>query len=75
MKNRIVIDPKIHPGKPIIKGTRIPITRILGGLAGGMTVEELCTEYEVSTEDVLACLSYATNLIEEQEFYPLQLRG
>ncbi len=66
MQERIVIDPKIHSGKPIIRGTRVPVTRILGGLAGGMTTEEIMQEYEVSREDILAALNYATELLEEQ---------
>lgn len=41
LDDRIVIDPEIHHGKPVVKGTRVPITRIIGGLAGGMTMEEI----------------------------------
>ncbi len=37
MSDRIVIDPAIQHGKPVIRGTRVPVVRILGGLAGGMT--------------------------------------
>jgi uncharacterized protein (DUF433 family) len=41
MQERIVIDPEIQHGKPVIKGTRVPVTRIIGGMAGGMTREAL----------------------------------
>jgi len=71
MNERIIIDPNIHHGKPVIKGTRVPITRIIGGLAGGMSEEEIIREYEVSREDILATLAYAGEIIEEEEFYPL----
>ena len=71
MDERIVIDPEIHHGKPVIKGTRVPITRIIGGLAGGMSVDEIMREYDVREEDVRAALSYAGKLIEEEEFHPL----
>lgn len=71
MKNRIIIDPDIQHGKPVIKGTRIPVTRIIGGLAGGMTKEEIMREYEISEEDIRAVLVYAGKLIEEEEFHPL----
>ncbi len=71
MHERIVIDPGIQHGKPIIRGTRLPITRIIGGLAGGMTVEEVCREYEVSEEDVRAALEYANEVIDTEEVYPL----
>ena len=71
MNDRIIIDPDIQHGKPVIKGTRVPITRIIGGLAGGMTEEELMREYEVNNEDIRAALIYAGELIEEEEFHPL----
>jgi uncharacterized protein (DUF433 family) len=71
MNDRVIIDPEIQHGKPIIRGTRVPVTRIIGGLAGGMTKEEIIREYEVSEEDVLAALSYATEIIETEYFHPL----
>ena len=71
MNERIVIDPEIQHGKPVIRGTRVPVVRIVGGLAGGMTKEEVMREYEVTEEDIWAALSYATELIEAEEFYPL----
>jgi uncharacterized protein (DUF433 family) len=71
MNERIVIDPEIQHGKPVIRGTRVPITRILGGLAGGMTQKEIMREYEVNEEDILAALGYASDLIESEEFHPL----
>jgi uncharacterized protein (DUF433 family) len=71
MNDRIVIDPEIQHGKPVIRGTRVPVARIVGGLAGGMTKEDIMREYEVSEEDVLAALSYAAQLIETEVFYPL----
>jgi uncharacterized protein (DUF433 family) len=71
MNKRIVIDPEIQHGKPIIRGTRVPVTRIIGGLAGGMTKEEIMREHEVTEEDILAALSYASDLIEAEEYHPL----
>jgi uncharacterized protein (DUF433 family) len=68
---RIVIDPEIQHGKPVIRGTRVPIVRIIGGLAGGMTQEEVAREYGISEEDIRAALIYAGELIEEEEFHPL----
>ena len=55
----------------MIRGTRVPITRIVGGLAGGMTKEEIMREYEVTEQDILAALNYASDLIEAEEFHPL----
>jgi len=71
MKNRIVIDPEIQHGKPVIKGTRVPVSRIIGGLAGGMTHSAMAQEYGVTEDDIRAALLYAAELIEEEEFHPL----
>jgi uncharacterized protein (DUF433 family) len=68
-----VIDPEIQHGKPVILGTRVPVARIVGGLAGGMTKEEVIREYETSEEDVLAALSYAAELIDVEQFHPLPI--
>jgi len=68
---RIVIDSTIQHGKPVIRGTRVPVTRIIGGLAGGMTIDQLIREYEITADDVVAALTYATELIDAEEFYPL----
>ncbi|MBI3292008.1 MAG: DUF433 domain-containing protein [Elusimicrobia bacterium] len=71
MHERIAIDLNIQHGKPIIKGTRVPIVRILGGLSGGMSVEAVCREYGVTPDDVHAALQYATELINLEEVHPL----
>ena len=63
MNERIVIDPNIQNGKPVIRGTRVPVARIIGGLAGGMSDEEIISEYEISREDISAALEYDTNPI------------
>jgi len=73
MGERIVIDPEIQHGKPVIRGTRVPVSRIIGGLAGGMTREEIMREYEVTEEDIRAALGYAADLIETEEFHPLPM--
>ncbi|MBM4277955.1 MAG: DUF433 domain-containing protein [Deltaproteobacteria bacterium] len=62
MEERIVIDPEIQHGKPVIRGTRVPVTRIVGGLAGGMTKEEIMREYTVTDENIEAALNYAAKL-------------
>lgn len=71
MSSCVVIDPEIQHGKPVIRGTRVPVVRIIGGLAGGMTVEEIIKEYGVTEEDVRAALAYASELIEQEEYHPL----
>ena len=66
-EDRIVIDPAVRHGKPIIKGTRVPLGIILGSLAGGMTIEEIVKEYDLQKEDVLAALAYAARIIAGEE--------
>jgi uncharacterized protein (DUF433 family) len=70
-KGRVVIDPKIRHGKPIIEGTRVPVQIILGGLAGGMTYDEVMAEYDLTQEDILAALEYAAAMIDVEEVLPL----
>lgn len=60
MTDRVIIDPAIQHGKPIIKGTRVPITRISGGLSGGMSKEAIPREYQLREEDISAALEYAS---------------
>jgi len=62
-EDRIVIDPAVRHGKPVIKGSRVPLEIVLGSLAGGMAIEEIVKEYDLQKEDVLAALAYATRLI------------
>ena len=62
-EDRIVIDPAVRHGKPIIKGTRVPLEIILGSLAGGMEIVEIVKEYDLQKEDVLAALAYAARVI------------
>jgi uncharacterized protein (DUF433 family) len=58
----IAIDPKIQGGKPVIKGTRVPVQVLIGELGGGMTVAETCRQYRVSRGAVLAAMSYAAEV-------------
>jgi len=62
-EDRIIIDPEIRHGKPIIKGTRVPVDIILGSLAGGMEIEEVAGEYGVKREDILAAIGYAAKMV------------
>ena len=50
----------------MIRGTRVPIDLIIGKLAGGMTIEQVCEEYELARDDVLAALSYAAQVLAEE---------
>lgn len=63
---RIIIDSKVRFGKPVIRGTRVPIDLIIGKIAGGMTLEEVAMEYNLEKEDILAALSYAAQIIRKE---------
>ena len=56
---RIVVDESVRSGRPVIKGTRVPVDVLLGQLAAGLTPEAAADEYGVTREDVLAALDYA----------------
>lgn len=64
---RVVVDPAVRFGKPIIKGTRVPVEVVIGKLAGGMTAEEVADEYGITLDDVHAALSYAAQIIASEE--------
>jgi uncharacterized protein (DUF433 family) len=71
MNDRITINPQVQHGKPVIRGTRVPVVRLLGGLAGGMSFDELCREYGVEVEDIRAAISYAEELVDRESHFPL----
>lgn len=62
----IVSDSGILGGEAVIKGTRIPVSLILGHLASGMTIDELAYEYDLKKEDIYAALAYASKRIGEE---------
>ncbi len=71
MNDRIIIDPRICHGKPVIRGTRTPVAIVLGSLAGGMSGEEVQREYDLSPDDIQAALAFAAQRVEEEQYYPL----
>jgi len=69
---RIVLNPKIMIGKPVIRGTRLTVQYILNLLAHGATIDEILQEYKgLTKEDILACLLYASETLEDTTFMPL----
>jgi uncharacterized protein (DUF433 family) len=71
MNGRICLDPQVYHGKPVIRGTRVPVSRIVGSLAGGMSREEIMREYEIQPQDIDAALEYAAELIEHEQVFAL----
>jgi len=64
---RVVVDPAIRFGKPIIQGTRLPVELVVAKLAGGMTAEEVAEEYQITLEDIQAALGYAAQVLSTEE--------
>lgn len=69
---RIVIDPRILAGKPVIKGTRVPVELILKKLGQKIDLQEILRDFpRLTEEDIKAAILYAESLMEETEIYPL----
>ena len=68
-RDRIVSNPDILVGKPCIKGTRLSVELILGWLAQGWTHEQLLESYpQISRDDILAVLGFATDKMREESY-------
>lgn len=68
---RIVVNPKVMVGKPVIKGTRIPVYAIVNRVAQGWTFQEILEDFPRITEnDIKAALMYAGKLVEGEEIFP-----
>lgn len=69
---RIVLNPKIMAGKPVIRGTRLTVDYILNLLAHGATEKDILEEYKgLTEEDIRACILFATRALKDTDFMPL----
>lgn len=69
---RIVINPKVMVGKPLIKGTRLTVEHILNLTAHGTTIDEILTEYDgLVKEDIYACFLFASKSLGNITYMPL----
>ena len=67
-RDRIVVDPKILVGKPVVKGTRIPVSLILNLVAHGFTFAQIIDDYPILTEeDIRAAILYAGARLDREE--------
>jgi uncharacterized protein (DUF433 family) len=67
---RIVVDPKIMLGKPVIKGARLPVEIIVEKVAYGATIDDLRKDYPfLKEDDIRAALLYAAKRIANEEIY------
>jgi uncharacterized protein (DUF433 family) len=71
-RKRIVIDPAIHHGEPCIRGTRVPVSVIVGSIADGDTSEQILDAWpQLTREDVKAALKFAAEAVNNADFVPL----
>jgi uncharacterized protein (DUF433 family) len=69
-QDRIVVDPDILVGKPVVKGTRLSVEFLLGLLAQGWSEAEILRNYPgLQREDLLACWAYASESLKQEKVY------
>jgi uncharacterized protein (DUF433 family) len=71
MFDRIVVNPKVHFGKPCVAGTRITVENVLELVEAGLSFQRIIDDYypELSMEDIHACLRYAIAIISAEDIY------
>jgi uncharacterized protein (DUF433 family) len=68
---RIILDPNIVAGKPVVRGTRLAVEFVIGLLADGWSEAEVLANYPgLIHEDIIACLAYARDLLNSEKAYP-----
>ena len=68
---RIVLDPAVLAGKPVVRGTRLSVEFLIGLMAEGWSEPEILADYPGLThEDVAACLSYARDVLSSERVFP-----
>jgi uncharacterized protein (DUF433 family) len=71
-QDRIVVDPAVLAGKPVVKGTRLAVEFVIGLLAQGWTEADILRNYPgLAREDIQACLAYAREVLQLERVYPL----
>ena len=71
-RERIVVNPEVLVGKPVVKGTRLAVEFIVDLMANGWSEEKILENYPgLEREDVQACLAYASAVLHEERVYPL----
>ena len=72
MNERIVLDPQVLVGKPVVRGTRLAVEFIVGLLADGWSQQDVLDNYPgLQREDIMACLAYARERLQAERIYPM----
>jgi len=70
--DRIIVDPRILVGKPVVRGTRIAVEFVIELLAEGWSNEQILSNYpHLTRPDIVACLRYAGALMKQERVYPI----
>jgi uncharacterized protein (DUF433 family) len=73
-QERIILDPEVLSGKPVVRGTRLAVEFIIELLAQGWTEPDILSNYPgLAREDIQACLSYASEVLRAEKVYPLNV--
>jgi uncharacterized protein (DUF433 family) len=71
-RERIVVNPKVLVGKPVVKGTRIAVELVIDLLARGYSKEQIIEQYDhITVEDIQACLAYASETLRSERVYAM----
>lgn len=68
---RISADPTVCHGKPVIKGTRVMVSTLVGHIGAGDSIDDVAREYGVTADDVRAAISYAAKVVAGEEYRAL----
>lgn len=73
---RIALDARVMAGKPVIRGTRIPVDLLVRMVAQGIPEEDILREYpRLTTDDIRAALSYAAGVVADEDVFPVAAVG
>lgn len=65
----VIIDPSVRSGRPVIRGTRVPVDIIVGRVAAGMAIQAIADEYGITEKDVYNALLYAAQRLTEEQVW------
>lgn len=65
----ITVDPQVVHGKPVVSGTRVLVSIVIGQLAAGESYESICENYDLTLDQIRAVLGYAADRLAEEEVY------
>jgi uncharacterized protein (DUF433 family) len=71
-REKILVDPTVHHGEPCIKGTRVPVSVVVGSVANGDTPEQIIEAWpQLTRDDIKAALKFAAEAVSNSDFVPL----